>query len=448
MLKTKNYDVIIIGGGIAGYESARALARGGKQVALVERDKLGGTALRWGALPIKKILDSFKNLNNYDLSSRESIKERLILKWDEDLALLDNKIKKDLEDLEIDIYFGDGEFINSHAFKLDNILLETEYFIIATGTEADSIKEIPIDRKSIISHKEAINLKDLPKDIVILGGNVEGVEIAAAYGEMGVNVILVEKEADILFDNDQDLIKGIEEQLISKNVKIIKGLGAKAIELTEDGVRVILDNEQVLIGEKVLVTFKRKVNIPRGIENTKIKFDGNKIIVNESLLTHEENVFAIGDINGILGMAHVGIQQGLQVAEYILNGKSIDIDYEILPRAIFTLPEMAGVGKQEWELKDESIPYKLGIAFFKDSWRGWSKGIEEGFVKVILDEKDIILGIWMVGENVSEYIGLLGNLIKEEATSDDIMSNLIIHPSLSETILEAILEGKNKGMKR
>lgn len=209
-MKTKDYDVVIIGGGIAGYESSKYLARAGKKVALVEKEKLGGTAIRWGALPIKKILDSFKN------------------------------------------------------------------------------------------------------------------------------------------------------------------------------------------------------------------------------------------INGILGMAHVGIQQGMGVGQYILSGKGIELSYDILPRAIFTLPEMAGVGKQEWELKDGSIPYKVGKAYFKDNWRAWAKGIEEGFVKVLLNEKDIVLGIWMVGENVSEYIGLIGDLIKNESTADDILSNLIIHPSLSESIRDALLEGKNR----
>ena len=442
-MKNRNYDGVIIGGGISGYEVAKYLARAGKSVALVEKEKLGGTAIRWGALPIKKILDSVKNINNDDLTTRKSVSEKLILEWDEDLNSLDNKIKRDLLDLGIDLYFGDGEFLNSKTFKLEDDLLEGEYFIIATGTEADSIKDIPIDGKSIITHKQAINLKDLPKDIVILGGNVEGVEIAAAYAELGVNVILVEKEDRILFDNDEDLVKDIELHLESRNVKIIKGLGAKRVEIEENRVRVILDNDEMVVGEKALVTFKRKANFPRGIENTNIKLDENKIVVDENLLTHEENIFAIGDINGILGMAHVGIQQGMAVGQYILNEKPIEIDYDILPRAIFTLPEMAGLGKQEWELKNSAIPYKIGKAFFKDSWRGWSKGIEEGFVKVILDEKDVILGIWMVGENVSEYIGFLGDLIKRESTVDHVLSNLIIHPSLSETIRDAILEGKN-----
>lgn len=440
-MKTRKYDVIVIGGGIAGYESARALARGGKTVGLVEKERLGGTALRWGAVPIKKILDTFKNQGN---NTREDLRKRLISTWNEDFNKLDSLIKSELQGLNIDIYFGDGEFINSGVFKIGGKSIEGDYFIIATGMEADSIEEIPIDGVNIITHRQAIDLNNLPEDIIVLGGNVEGVEIAAAYAEIGVGVTLVEKEENLLLDNDEDLVFPIESHLECRNVRIIKGVGAAGVKVEESGVRVFLHNGEEILGEKVLVTFTRKANFPRGIENTNIKVDENKIIVDGNLLSHEENIFAIGDINGILGMAHVGIQQAFQVADYILNNKPIDISYEILPRAIFTLPEMAGVGRQEWELKHEGIPYKLGSYLFKDSWRGWAKGIKDGFVKVILDEKDIILGIWMVGENVSEYIGLIGSLIRDGKTADDILSNLIIHPSLGEAIFQAILEGKHK----
>lgn len=443
-MKTKRYDVIVIGGGIAGYESARSLARGGRTVALIQKGILGGTALRWGALPIKKILDAFKNIQKKDYNEIKDVRKRLILEWDKGLNKLDDKIKNNLLELGVDLYFGDGEFINSETFKLNDKILESEHLIIATGTEPDSIKEIPIDGVNILTHREAINLNNLPKDIIILGGNVEGVEIAAFYAEMGVDVILVEKEENILFDNDKDLVFPIEEHLKSRNVRIIKGLGAKSVKIEENRVNILLDNGEEILGEKALVTFMRKANFPRGIENTNIKIDEDRIIVNGSLLTGEENIFAIGDMNGILGMAPVAMQQGLQVAEYILKDKSIELSYEILPRAVFTLPEMAGVGKQEWELKKEGIPYKMGSYFFKDSWRGWVKNVEEGFVKVILDEENTILGIWMVGENVSEYIGLVGYLIREEKTAEDILSNLIIYPSLTETILEAILQVKDK----
>ncbi|MEY8415965.1 NAD(P)/FAD-dependent oxidoreductase [Tissierella praeacuta] len=441
MYKVKKYDVVVIGGGIGGYYSARALKREGKVVALIEKDTLGGTALRWGALPVKKILDSFKGIKKEQI---KEIRQNLITKWDDDLNKLEKKIINNLLDDEIDIYYGDGEFINSKRFKLGSQIIETNYFIVATGTKPASIKDIPIDGVNIITHKEAIDLTNIPKSIIILGGNVEGIEFAALYAKIGVEVIVIEKEESILLGNDEDLVFPIEENLKSLNVKIIKGIGARKAEIGKNRVNVLLDDGSIVSAEKALVTFMRAPNFPKGIENTKIKTSKDRIIVREDLLTDEENIFAIGDINGILGMAHVAIQQGIKVSDYILRDIPVDISYEVLPRAVFTFPEMAGVGKQEWELKKDNTPYKLGIAYFKDSWRGWAKNIEEGFVKTIIGLDNKILGIWMVGENVSEYIGLMGQLIKEERTVDEILSNLIIHPSLTETILEALLQSKNE----
>ena len=440
---SKTYDVVIIGGGIAGYYSAMALRKGGKTVALVEKHSLGGTALRWGALPVKKALDSFKGIKGKH-SKVENIKETLINKWMEDLNTLDNKIKEDLINEEIDIYIGNGKFLDSKKFKLEDEILGAEYFIIATGTEPHSIEEIAIDGINIITHKEAIDLTNVPKSITILGGNVEGIEFAALYAEIGVDVTVIEKENSILSGNDEDLVEPIETYLISKGVKIIKGIGAKNSEINNGKVDILLEDGTIISAEKALVTFMRKPNFPKGIENTSIKTNKNNIIVGENLLTDQENIFAIGDINGILGMAHVAIHQGLSVADYILNSIPVDTSYYILPRAVFTLPEMAGVGKQELELKEDGISYKIGIALFKDSWRGWAKNIDYGFVKVILDEEDKILGLWMIGENVSEYIGLIGGMIKDGKTADELLSNLIIHPSLGESIREALLKGKNK----
>ncbi len=442
-MEKKKYDVIVLGGGIAGYESAKALSRGGKNVGLIEKDLLGGVALRWGALPIKKILDRFKNIDRSDKNHVEKLKENLISSWDEDLKILDEKIKKDLLDEKVDIYFGDGEFIDPNTFQIQGKRLKADYFIIATGTEADGLEGIPLDGKRVISHKEAIDLNNLSKDLIILGGSVEGVEIAGFYAELGLRVILVEKEENILYDNDQDLVYPIESYLLSKNVKIIKGLGAKSMNLLEDGVEIILENNEKIVGERVLLALKRKPNFPRGIENTRIQTDGEKILVGENFESHEKNIFAIGDINGILEMAHVARQQGLGVADYILKKKPIKASYEILPRAVFTIPEMAGLGKQEWELKEEGISYKVGLAYFKDSWRAWAKGIESGFVKSLISEENIILGIWMLGENVSEYIGLYSSIIKDEKSVDEVLSNLIIHPSLAEVLGESLLKGKN-----
>lgn len=422
------YDVIIIGGGVAGYYSSILLSKGGKKVALIEKDNLGGTSLRWGALPVKKILDSFKK------STKSSLEH-----WKKDLKTIENRIEKNLKENKVDIYYGEGKFLNENEFQVGEKVLHGEYIIIATGTRPSSFEEIPLDDKKIITHKEAIDLDYKPKSIIILGGNVEGIEFGAFLGEMGIDVTIVEKENAILSGNDKDLIEPIENHLLNKGVRIIKGIGAKKAYADEDKTVVLLDNGTEISAEKVLVTLKRESNFPKGLLDIGIKVDENKIRVYENLKTNIDNIFAIGDINGILGMAHVAIHQGIKVAEYILYNKEIKMDYSSLPRATFTLPEMAGAGYQENQLILDNIPYKKGYCSFANTWRGWAKNIEEGFVKILLGEDDTLLGIWMVGEQVSEYIGLLGLLLNKKVTAEDIKSNLIVHPTLAESILEAVL---------
>jgi dihydrolipoamide dehydrogenase len=426
-VQNKKYDVLVIGGGIAGYYSSKYLAKNGKAVALIEKKNLGGTALRWGALPVKKALDWFKKDRKKDLN----------FSWDKDLKILENKIDVALKDEKVDIYYGEGEFIDSKSYKVKDILLEGEYIIIATGTEPISVPEIPIDRDKIITHREAIDFKFIPENTIVLGGNVEGVEFAAIYAEMGVNITLIEKEDMLLPGNDEDLVFPIEKHLLDKGVKIIKGVGAKKAWVEEEKVKVLLESHEIIEGDKVLVTFLREPNIPKGIEKLNIVVEEGRILVDENLRTGEKNIFAIGDINGIMGMAHVAINQAIQVADYILYKSPVVMNYDELPRAVFTLPEMAGVGKQEGQLKD--MPYKVGYCDFKDTWRGWAKDVQDGFVKVIMDVEGKILGIWMVGEDVSEYVGLLSILLDNEFTIEDIKSNLIIHPTLTESILEAVL---------
>ena len=438
----KIYDAVVIGGGVAGYYCARELKKGGKSVALIERETLGGTSLISGALPIKKILDSFKNNN----SKKKDIRKDLLSNWHMELNKLNEKIVNDMENLGIHIYYGNGEFIDSKTFKINEDVLESQFFIIATGTSPASTKDIEIDNENVTTHIEAIDLRNIPNKVVILGGNVEGVELTSAFSELGAEVTLVEMEENILIENDKDLVSPIKDKLESLGVKIITGIKAKAVKAEEKSTKVILENGEEIFCDRVITTLFRKPNFPKGLENTEIQTDSSKILVNENLLTHEDNIFAIGDINGILCMGHAAIQQGLIVADHILNNTEINIDYKIFPSAVFTLPEMAGVGCQEWELKERNTPYKVGTYHFQDTWRGWANK-SEGFTKVLLGGKNNILGVWMVGENVSEYIGTLGLVVKGNKTAEDILSNLIIHPSLTECLLEAIIDGKEKVIK-
>ncbi len=431
----KKYDLLILGGGVAGYYCGIHCSKGGLRVALVEKDKLGGTGFRWGSWPVKKILDNCKAMARTNPPSKVSMKDYQL-----NFLSIENKIEKELREKNIDLYFSDGKFVASHKYRVEGYLLEAKYIVIATGTSAKGLGNYPINHTSIISHKEAVALDQLPKDLIIIGGNVEGCEFASLFSQFAVRVSLIEKEDTILAEYDRDLIDILENHLKDHGVLLYTSKDVEKIACMKGGrVSVTMADGTKLEADKVLITGQRKANFPRGLDMLGIEFDREKIIVNENLETNIDNIFAIGDINGLMGMAHGAIHQAIGLAEYILFNQPIGIKYRAIPRAIFTMPEIAGVGQQEVELIEGGKKYKRGIANISDTWRGLSKGIKCGFIKVLADKDDKLLGIWMVGDEVSEYVGLLSIIINKKIRLSEIKSNLIIHPSISEGILQAIL---------
>ncbi|SNS89936.1 dihydrolipoamide dehydrogenase [Anaerovirgula multivorans] len=442
-MKVWEYDVVVIGGGPAGYYCALQCSKGGLKVALAEKEELGGTGLRWGCLPVKKILDDCKVLNRLKIGADDlyrGLLSKRIGSYKEEMVIVEEKMKEKLLEAKVDLYFGEGAFLDQYTYQVEENVLKTTYMVIATGTSPCGFEGFEVDGETIVAHKEVVNFTSLPETIIIIGGNVEGCEFASLFAEFGVKVILVEKQQEILQGNDKDLVEPLEMYLESLDVEIYKGLGAKTIQYHQDNkITIVLDDNRELETEKVLVTGGRKPNFPTGIEDLGIHLEKDRIIVDTDLKTNVPNIYGIGDINGILGMAHVAIQQGIAVADHIIFKNKVTMQYKELPRAIFTIPEIAGVGYQEFELLEAGISYKKGICKLSDTWRGFSKGITEGFVKVLVGENDKLLGIWMVGDDVSEYVGLMGILIEKEITVKEIKSNLMVHPSLTESILEAIL---------
>lgn len=423
----KKYDCLVIGGGIAGIYCSKILAKSGKRVAIIEKEKLGGTALRWGALPVKVALDYFKHNN----------RDEFLSYYRDCLNMIEKKIDLEIKKSNVDLYYGEGEFIDENTFLVGEYLIKASHIVIATGTSPKSTKEFIIDEEKVITYKEAANFNNSREKIIIMGANVEGVELAYVLSKLNKEVVLVERENQILPDDDMDLTYPIERNLLENNVIIKKNCEIIKADIKENFVEVILKDGNTLIADKLLVTMMNKPNIPKGLEKLNIYYDEFGISVDDNFRTTQENIFAIGDVNGKLGMAHIAINQAIQVAEYILYNREIKLDYDNLPRAVFTSPEIAGVGVNESQIKEAR--YKIGKCKFKDTWRGISRFDIEGFVKVITDLDENILGIWMVGENVSEYIGLLDILLKKRVNVVDIKRGLTIHPTLNEAILEAVL---------
>ncbi|HHY70726.1 MAG TPA: NAD(P)/FAD-dependent oxidoreductase [Thermoanaerobacterales bacterium] len=469
-------DVLVLGSGPAGYYAATLCAQNGLDVTLVEKGELGGTGFRLGALPVKILLDVVKQnpLITY---------EDLLKDYREKMMGVQNKLESDLERAGVGLIFGEGYFIQKDAIRVRDEIIKAKNIIIATGSRPSN----PFGAvwgNSILTHEEALFITELtrpkslastdggclmaskfsmdstniqqglfpplnevsfknrlPKDIIILGANVEGIEFATLFSRFGVKVTVIEMMQDILPGNDSDLQQPVIETLKSFNVDFLTGEKVIKLDETDDKAIVTLENGKTLTAVKCLVCLSRAPNIPKGAEGIGIEYDGAGIKVDENFLTNVPNVYAVGDANGRCLMGSVAINQGISAALHIL-GREVSIQnssYEGLPRAIFAIPEIAGVGLQEWELRQKGIKYKIAKHQFAQTWRGISKGYTEGFIKVLVDDDDRLQGIWMVGRDVSEFVGTFSILLKQKVSADIIKNSLFVHPSLSEVLLDALL---------
>jgi len=439
------YNCIIIGSGPAGFYSAMSCAKKGYKTAIVEKELFGGTGFRTGCLPVKRNLDILRkveeaiSLSAGELSRSPDFRNNLLWNTETYMSGVEGMITNRLQKAGIDIYTGNGRFINAKTFLIEDKKLETDYFIIATGTAPASPPGIELDSKRVISHIEALKLKTLPDKMTIIGGNVEGIEMASLFSSLGVKITIIEQLDLILDGTDRDLIQPVMDDLTSKGVNFLTGVKAESVEISELQATVILNTRKRIDAEKVLVTALRQMNIPDGIETTGIEYTRDGIPVNKNLQTNIPSIFAAGDVNGIHGMAHIAIQQGMLITKG-LEGKKVIRNYSSLPRAMFTLPEIAGAGKQEWELIKDNTPYRIEKYAIKDTWRGFSREINSGFIKLIFNARDILIGIWMTSADASEILSTSGILIEQNLTESMIIDNLFIHPTLGEGIIEAIFK--------
>ncbi len=423
----KTYDYIVWGGGPGGISLARALARE-KKVALLERDKLGGTGMRTGALPVKRLLDSFKNG-----ADKEQVLTRLNRNWKRDLKDLDRLVEARLAKENIDVYYGEGEFLKPGKIKINGEVIQGKKSILATGSRPKSLDNISLDGSRILSHKDLVEDLKTGQEFVVYGGNVEGVEIASFLQLLSNKVTIVEREDHILHEKDRDLIKPIEDEFIKRGGRILTSSKVLATKVMGARVYTYLDKGEVLVSDYGVLTFSREANLPRGIENTGLDLRDGWIGVGENFRTKDRNIYAIGDVNGLHGMAHVAMDQARLLAGYLLKAKEISYDYSLVPGAYFTIPEYVGIGPCE---KDLEPGYLLGKVDLKEVSRGWTREVDAGFIKVILGKDGKLLAIHMVGGDVAEYLGFLGYFIGREAS--EILSVLPIYPSFASGIKEAI----------
>ncbi len=456
------YDVVVIGSGPGGYVAAIRCAQLGLKTAIIERYKnLGGTCLNVGCIPSKALLDSSEHYYNaahtftkhgIDLKDLQVNLPQMIGRKNE--VVLDNN--KGVEFLmkknKIDVYIGHGSFINANSIKIidsENIekVIETDKTIIATGSKPIVPANFNYDKKRVITSTEALNIKSLPKSMLVIGGGVIGLELGSVYARLGTEVIVVEYLDRIIAGMDSDCSRELMKSLKSLGLKFHLRHAVTEVLPSENEVKVVAksrDDESKTISFDVdycLVAIGRKPYTDKlGLENVGISLDEKgRIPVNEKLETTVPGIFAIGDVIKGAMLAHKAEEEGVFVAETMV-GQHPHINYNLIPGVVYTWPEVAAVGFTEEQLKENGTPYKTGKFPFRALGRARASMDLDGMVKVLAHrETDEILGVHMVGARTADMIAEAVVAMEYRASAEDIARMSHAHPTYTEAMKEACL---------
>lgn len=464
---SKEYDLVVLGGGTGGYVAAIRAAQLGMRVAIVEKEKLGGTCLHRGCIPTKTFLRAAELYRQASLSSEYGIDvtvnkfnmNKLLVKKRDIIDQLHNGINALMKKYNIDIYEGYGRILGPSIFSPlpgtisvekttgeDNDMLVPKFVLIATGSRPRLLSDVNSDQNNIITSDEALNMEELPKSIIILGGGVIGIEWASLLSDFGVEVTIIENAPHILMTEDDDIRREIEKQFKKRHITILTKANLDISTLSQSyneiSIKVDINNEtKTLTAEKMLVSIGREPNIDDiGLGNTAIQIENGFIKTSKFYQTKETHIYAIGDVIGGLQLAHVASAEGIIAVEHMAGLQPLTLKAENIPVNIYSYPEVAKIGLTEREAKEKYANIKVGKFPFRGIGKAHVNGNIDGFAKIITDEEsEDIIGIHLVGTHATELIGEASLAKVLNATAWEISKTIHPHPSLTEVFQEAAL---------
>jgi dihydrolipoamide dehydrogenase len=454
------YNVVIIGSGPGGYVAAIRCAQLGMKTAIVEKyDTLGGTCLNVGCIPSKALLDSSEHFIN----AKEHFKTHGI-EISEPKANIGQMIKRKAEVVKsnvdgiaflmkknkIEVHKGVGSFVDKNTVQVTatdgkSVTLTTEKIIIATGSKPTALPFAPFDKKRIISSTEALEMKEIPKHLIVVGGGVIGMELGSVYARLGSKVSVVEFLDSLIPTMDGTL--GKELQKVTKKLGMEFYLGHRVTSVENKGKEVVLQAEPKnggatvsLTGDYCLVSVgRRPYTDGLGLEKAGIALEKGRIPVNDHLQTVVPNIYAIGDVVRGAMLAHKAEEEGVMVAEH-LAGQKPHINYLLIPGVVYTWPEVASVGYTEEQLKSEGRAYKSGQFPYKALGRARASMDTDGLVKILADKStDEILGVHIIGARAADMIAAGVVAMEFRAAAEDVARMSHAHPTYMEAVKEACL---------
>jgi len=452
------YDIIVLGSGPGGYVTAIRASQLGFKVAVIEKENLGGICLNWGCIPTKALLksaqvfDYLKHASDYGLTVKEFDKDfNAVIARSRGVA---DGMSKGVQFLmkknKIDVIDGFGKVRPGKKVAVtsaDGKVTEysADHIIIATGARSRELPNLPQDGVKVIGYRQAMTLPSQPKKMIVVGSGAIGVEFAHFYNSMGTEVTIVEFMPNVVPVEDEDISKQFERSLKKSGITVMTNSSVEKIDTSGKGVKAFVKTakgEEVLEADILLSAVGIKTNIENiGLEETGIKTDKDKILVNDFYQTNVPGYYAIGDVTPGQALAHVASAEGILCVEKIKGLHVEPLDYGNIPGCTYATPEIASVGLTEKAAKEKGYELKIGKFPFTASGKAKAAGTPDGFVKVIFDAKyGEWLGCHMIGAGVTDMIAEAVVARKLETTGHEILKAVHPHPTMSEAVMEAVAD--------
>lgn len=441
-------DLIIIGGGPGGYETALLAAQRGLAVTLIERGNLGGTCLNEGCIPTKTLCRSAALACDMKKAAELGV---AVGDWSVDFPTIMARKNAVVEQLrtgvealmrhpKISLVTGDARFVDALTVEVAGERYAARDVIIATGSTAATLPIEGADLPGVVTSKELLDLHELPQRLTVIGAGVIGLEFASIFHALGSNVTVLEYAREVLPHFDTDMAKRLRQSLGKRGVIIETQAAVKSVAKINSSLAVNYEKKDKTLAveaDVVLMAVGRKANVSSlNLDDVGIDYTQRGITVDDNMLTNVPHVYAIGDINGKMMLAHAATFQGVCALNHIM-GESCRVRLDVMPAAVFTMPEAATVGLTEEDCKERGIEYVAKKSFFRANGKALSIGEPEGYCKLLVAADHRLLGCHILGAHASDVVQEVCALITRGASCDDLALTIHAHPTLSEVVLSA-----------